>query len=272
MLVNISKSLKQKGQGIVEYAILLAFVVGIAMMLQGVGLANAVKDTFDSVATLLRGENKYVTALKKWGHMTVDELMAIPNDQRLAADQQALINMGQALIGKSWDELQADFFNDKNKNATTVNNLQNWNKNDDLVILNFEPVNKNDGAGLLTLKNDSQGKNSINWMQGDYGTKGENGYTYSTQGFDNQTRYFFSDEMIKDKNDVDWGDEKWGNDRSVRVQFTMNQETQTVESVRLRVNRGTHNDANIKSHMHELDVTVTKDGGKQTNPGATGFY
>jgi len=48
---------KQKGQGIVEYALLLAFVVGIAMMLNGANLGDAVKGTFDSVANLLGGES-----------------------------------------------------------------------------------------------------------------------------------------------------------------------------------------------------------------------
>lgn len=57
MLVNISKSLKQKGQGIVEYAILLAFIVGLAMMLNGTNLGGAVKGTFDSVADLLASFN-----------------------------------------------------------------------------------------------------------------------------------------------------------------------------------------------------------------------
>ena len=45
----------QKGQGIVEYALILAFVVGIGMMLNGSNLGGAVKDTFDKVATFLAG-------------------------------------------------------------------------------------------------------------------------------------------------------------------------------------------------------------------------
>lgn len=40
-----------------EYALLLAFVVGIAMMLNGANLGGAVKDTFDSVANLLAGNS-----------------------------------------------------------------------------------------------------------------------------------------------------------------------------------------------------------------------
>lgn len=54
-MIKISKYLKQKGQGIVEYALLLAFVVGIAVALQGVGLKDAVVGVFDDVATVLAG-------------------------------------------------------------------------------------------------------------------------------------------------------------------------------------------------------------------------
>ncbi|MBQ6744029.1 MAG: hypothetical protein IJR05_04675 [Acidaminococcaceae bacterium] len=52
-MTAIIKYLKEKGQGIVEYALLLSFIVGIAMMLQGGGLGNAVKGVFDNTAELL---------------------------------------------------------------------------------------------------------------------------------------------------------------------------------------------------------------------------
>ena len=52
---------KQKGQGIVEYALILAFIVGIAVMLNGANLGGAVKDTFDKVASLLGGETVALT-------------------------------------------------------------------------------------------------------------------------------------------------------------------------------------------------------------------
>lgn len=53
---------KQKGQGIVEYALLLAFVVGIAMMLNSANLGGAVRDKFDDVVIALEG-NKYAPYL-----------------------------------------------------------------------------------------------------------------------------------------------------------------------------------------------------------------
>lgn len=58
--IRVSKTLaylkrKRKGQGIVEYALLLAFVVGIAMMLNGANLGSAVAGVYDNVANVLFG-------------------------------------------------------------------------------------------------------------------------------------------------------------------------------------------------------------------------
>ena len=55
--------INKKGQGIVEYALILAFVVGIAMItLKGVNLGSAVIGVFDDVAAFLGGETVAVTA------------------------------------------------------------------------------------------------------------------------------------------------------------------------------------------------------------------
>ena len=59
MLEKVRKVAKKKGQGIVEYALLLAFIVGIAMMLNGSNLGSAVNDMFDEVALVLGGGEKY---------------------------------------------------------------------------------------------------------------------------------------------------------------------------------------------------------------------
>ena len=96
-MVKLLPYLKQnrKGQGIVEYALLLAFIVGIAVMLQGVGLKDAVVGVFDNVVMVLGGgkENKYVTAFKKWGTMDYDELVNESKSARIAADMDGLTNI-----------------------------------------------------------------------------------------------------------------------------------------------------------------------------------
>ena len=55
MLISMRKFFKEKGQGIVEYAVLLAFVVGIAVYLfSGSGIKGEVTATFQSTESMLR--------------------------------------------------------------------------------------------------------------------------------------------------------------------------------------------------------------------------
>ena len=99
---TIRSYLNRKGQGIVEYAILLAFIVGLAMMLQGVGLANAVKDTFDSVANLLAGGEKsktYAEYFQGWRKTSLADLSNISNDERIKADQEGLALLASNFLG-----------------------------------------------------------------------------------------------------------------------------------------------------------------------------
>ena len=59
MQISFDKIKHKKGQGIVEYALLLAFIVGIAMMLNGTNLGSAVKGVFDDVALVLSGGEEF---------------------------------------------------------------------------------------------------------------------------------------------------------------------------------------------------------------------
>ena len=55
MLISMRKFFKEKGQGIVEYAVLLAFVVAIAAYLfTSSGIKNEVTATFESTASVLK--------------------------------------------------------------------------------------------------------------------------------------------------------------------------------------------------------------------------
>lgn len=55
MLTSIRKFFKEKGQGIVEYAVLLAFVVAIAAYLfTSSGIKNEVTATFQSTESVLQ--------------------------------------------------------------------------------------------------------------------------------------------------------------------------------------------------------------------------
>ena len=65
MLRELRNVVKQKGQGIIEYALLLSFVVGIAMLLNGSNIGGAVKGVFDDVVTVFSDVKDYASALMK---------------------------------------------------------------------------------------------------------------------------------------------------------------------------------------------------------------
>jgi len=104
-MIKISNYLKQKGQGIVEYAILLAFILGVAVLLQSGGLKDSVVGIFDKAAAVLAGEKEsiYAASLEKWGTMPYSALQNESNAARIAADIDGLTNI-------------ADFFNSLDKN------------------------------------------------------------------------------------------------------------------------------------------------------------
>ena len=90
--------LHRKGQGIVEYALLLAFVVGIAMMLSNSNIGSAVNRVFDDVADYL-AYRTYYDYYGEFHNATDTELAAISNEKRIKADQEGLQSLVQNLIG-----------------------------------------------------------------------------------------------------------------------------------------------------------------------------
>lgn len=121
---------KQKGQGIVEYALILAFVVGIAMMLNGSNLGGAVKDTFDKVASLLGGSSTntasaYAQRTKGWNQYATDKELTdnVSSEERLAADQALLIDIANLYLGKNIKDVQ-EAISGFNADVTLENNAQ----------------------------------------------------------------------------------------------------------------------------------------------------
>ncbi len=104
MLMNVRDMKKQKGQGIVEYALLLAFILAIAIAMQGSGIDTAISNTFTRVAQALGVE----TEQDRWASMDSDTLKStVSNEDRLAADVAYLNSIKTKLLGKSQSELQA---------------------------------------------------------------------------------------------------------------------------------------------------------------------
>ena len=219
-MIKISKYLKQKGQGIVEYALLLAFVVGIAVALQGVGLKDAVVGVFDNVATVLAAgrerDNKYLAAFKKWGTMSYNDLQNESQAARIAADMEGLTNIAnyfnsldmsyEAVAGNN--ENNDSYLGERWTNRTNLGNNPDQNKEGSVVFYYWGT-----GDNEASLSNTNR-IGATEWMKQNYDVA----YDYKTdnnaRGGNSQTsRSFFSNEMNQTVNNG-------SGEKQVKVAFT----------------------------------------------------
>ena len=203
-MIKISKYLKQKGQGIVEYALLLAFVVGIAVALQGVGLKDAVVGVFDDVATVLAGgssakNNTYAASYAKYSQMKWNDLTdPATKAERLQADIDGLQSVADWFMGKSKDEVQALLTRDGNNGWSSITATMGDDMNFSGTGTIFEYADRDE----FYKSND---KNYARYYARNtpvaellgVGTEGDSdvGSTGDKWRYTGEKRYFFSDEM-----------------------------------------------------------------------------
>ena len=158
---NVCKRLfAQKGQGMVEFVLILAFCAGIGVAAREAGFAEAISNLLDSgeqtedVAAAIGGPEAierltYGKYLAKWGKYTADELAAIRNEERITGDQKGLVAIASNFLGKNAAEVNAQMNVFSNSNSTTFagnsisqnyTNAQNdgWSK--ELVPLSYKNV------------------------------------------------------------------------------------------------------------------------------------
>lgn len=250
MLRLFRKTNNEKGQGLTEYAIILAFIAILAFMMFGGGslkdtLYYTVTNTNRIFAELFSDAMTYADAAATWGKKNKADLSSeVSNEKRIAMDQQSLANIGLFFLSKTKSDLQK-LMNNYNYGGDEGIFLVNYHDNSDIETdFDYNGTNLKDGY-----------KDILTYMQGD---------ASNIVGFSGDTRYFYSDNMLADKAG------QYGNDRSIRVNLHYNGDT--VDAVRVRVNRGnSKGDGNSTPYYRELDVKVaTGQSWKQTISGDPG--
>lgn len=279
---------KQKAQGIVEYALLLAFVVGIAMILNGGDLGGAVKGVFDGTSSSIEKNDP--------------RRIAAENDRkaRLAADQNALVNLASFFIGKTRDEMRDLLNGNPLKRDANGDPVQKTDKKGNPVYdKKGNPVYIREDGSSYTGLNDgtnytgspigwfvstdtgmhfitkeltsdgvytfSSGDNAytrptqdqvFNWVQGDYGEGGSYNLSY-----DSTYRYLVSDYPSSqfERTDLTYKTDPLvgGNGVKMRVQYKNN----VVTGVKLAVDQGSQKKENGSAGL-EVTVLKTNDGNK----------
>ena len=131
----------EKGQGLTEYVLILAFIAGIAFaMFGGDGslkgtLVNTFTKTVNIIAGLFDENYGYVTASKtysdyfgNWRKATLDDLGAISSEERLKADQEGLALIASFFLGLTQDEVHTLMAGDNNTPgfSNTYNSASSW--------------------------------------------------------------------------------------------------------------------------------------------------
>lgn len=259
--------LYKKGQGIVEYALILAFVVGIAMALNGTNIGGAVLDTFDKVVSALKGEeqNAYFAGLKKWGKAT--EFNPDTQEERLAIDQLALENIAGFFLNKDRSYIK----------SLTKNNNQDASGSNGLLLGHFGYF---EGNSFFTSEDDgdylkaTETDNFLHWMQGDYGTYDSENKTvagYKPElAYDTSYRYLVSDYPVQyPYKGVDGLGPANGDDARGGVKIKLKYENDKVVAAKVAIDKGSQKKTvgTLTNASKGLEVTVRNDGTKSITSG-----
>ena len=284
-IMKVCKSLlSQKGQGLVEFALVLAFCAGIGVAAREAGFGEAIDNLLGSgeqtedVAAAIGGppsleRMRYGQYLAKWGKFTSEGLTAIRNEERITGDQKGLVAIASTLLGKNVDGVIEQMGKFSNKVDNTAPYAENSTKRDYikaqsddwskvLVPLSYKNFNQQDkdktGYIWFAARNNAE---TINTMTGNDATaeiynkpksdvKSKAGdLLVGSQGKTvSVDRIFYSDEMIA------------SDDRAVVLQVHYNRETKLVDKVHIVAMLGDGNQAtssNPPAAAKGLDITVT---------------
>ncbi len=184
---------KEKGQGIVEFAILLAFVVGIGMM---ANFSGEVQARFNKVLDLVGGKKDYTYAIENYLKLPKDKLQEVDEAIRILMDQEALANIGRFFIGHDEQFVEKYLLNSKPNNACLLHYGEVVDENGN--VKSYLYYNKDD-KNTRSDKKDEIAKTSdvIHWMRGDFGLYDETSNaiapdSYATASYSSDNRYLFS--------------------------------------------------------------------------------
>lgn len=224
------RMLNEKGQDIVEFALLCAFCVGIALVIRDSGFSGAIKESYNAgkpelltaaighkYATHDNNSNNqqqseyktYLDYFNIWHDKNSTDLGALSNDERKKADQLALQLIAAEYIGKTPAQIldQMNYFSNDNFNnyKNNLNEGKNGYSAGVLVPLSYSANTLDNENGHIWFEKDNN-YNTVKTMtngEAEVYRKDDANNPWSSQaGHDKRTisldRLFYSDDMLGD--------------------------------------------------------------------------
>jgi hypothetical protein len=280
MLNRIRRTIREKGQGLTEYVLILAFIAGIAFMMFGGNgsLKGTVVGTLTETVRILGGLFDEKT---DWGNPANRDSFSDSNqEERYQHDQKMLENLANFFMDMKKEDVDKLLEGVGNTNSTAnsdniwLGNIVRDNKGDVHFLTRQVKVDQNDSdplTGKMTINDGSYLYNYndrvLNWMQGDYGNNGSYNLDYSSS-----YNYLVSDYAMGqfERTNYNWNKLSFHNDTGangvkLKLGYTKdNNGNVVVDKVRITVDQLSRNPQNNSSSAYSsgysngLEVTVKK--------------
>lgn len=273
MKKDFKKMIIEKGQGLTEYVLILAFIAGVAFMM--FGGEGSLKGTLVSTASetnrLLGGlfSKTYSDYFHEWRDWSSQQLRDISSDERLKADQEALAIIARKFIGLSETEVKnlIASLSKNRKGDVQFQNASNYKESDNgwsqtLVPLSYQTNGLDDTQQKYIHLDFNDNVNTVKYLSDDAKAfRGKDkqgnlppGNIYSDNDAVVADRIFYSDGMI-----LQQGDNKTADDKRM-VTLQVHYEGGVVDKVRIQARTGnTVNDMNKNDNIvNGLNLEVTK--------------
>lgn len=246
--MHVARIFGQKGRGVAEYAVIVAFVLGLGFVLNDVGVSDSIKTVFTQVVVRLKGG--YTGAVAEYGQVSNTKLKNVDNDERVLVDREALTNLGKKFLGMTKADLTKLLGSLKDNTSHPYG----------VILLDYEVANTgDDGKGVTTkLRYNGGSFNSedvLEWMKGNYAPDGSHTYNkdHSTSG-----RYFFSNDTIDKSGAVNGTTPEGTHTATVRGRFAFDSEGR-VSAVTLTMTRSINSGGWQRDVCDGLEnITVTR--------------
>lgn len=258
MLNRIRRMIREKGQGLTEYVLILAFIAGVAFMMFGGNgsLKGTVAGTFTETVRILAG---LFDEKPDWGHMNPSKDFNDSNSQkRLEADQQALANIASHFLGKSKNEVRGILNGGEDTNGVSADGqikILGWfvqNDQDGLLFVNRTASETNQNNEIKGTLNEEGVNNIYSWMQGD---------NDGTLGYDPTNKYLVSDYAVQNG----WTHDSYreGNGVKIILQYGAGKDDNEKKVVAAKVAidpNSRNNKPNFNYTSSGLEVAVNNNG------------
>lgn len=190
--------LGQKGQSMVELALLMCFAVVVFLAINWDGIRDSAGGAYQKMADSMGTKLSRAEIEDMYNRLSTSDLRQMDNAERIDADRATITALGEFLLTLKKSELKTLF----STNSDALLEGRDSNKPLGVAVFDYNIVNAGDNGEALKIKlRGNQGgsisnQQTIQWMQGNFDTKTAN---YAKKDEYVSNRFFYSDDAIDPK-------------------------------------------------------------------------